>query len=370
LNEMKNLLLLFLLFVGLVGFGQTNITASGFSSVGYYNLLNPNGTYYSAGIYNGKNSYSTTIYYNANGSSCSGNMYIRWNSDNSRWEFNFSVNGNDYFCNYVNFSSAYHTNATDLGTSPPCTGWTGNGSLSGGCASATPPDPPVIASSQTVCAGVGVNLTATGCSGGTINWSDGGTGASRTNVVFNATISSLTATCTVGNLTSGNSNAITITVNPKPTLVITNPAAVAPPATVDMTAPAVTAGSTLPSGTTLSYHTDAAGMVALTMPPPSAVNASGTYYIKAATAFCSDIKPVVVVVQIPCPTSLTIASPNYTTEALTREASATAGALTATNQVTNTAQIIYQAKSVTLSPGFQAQPSATGAFRAQVGGCD
>ena len=100
--------------------------------------------------------------------------------------------------------------------------------------------------------------------------------------------------------------------------------------------------------------------------------ANKTYYIACETNLqCQSPRTAVVVTVInPCPTSLSIATPNYTTEALTREASATAGAITATNQVTNTAQIIYQAKSVTLLPGFRAQPSATGTFKAQAGGCN
>ncbi len=76
-----------------------------------------------------------------------------------------------------------------------------------------PPSPPTItANPTTVCAGNNVALTATSCTG-IVNWSDGGTGSTRT-----ATFSSsnnLTATCTLGG-TSGNSNSIPITVNSLP----------------------------------------------------------------------------------------------------------------------------------------------------------
>lgn len=72
----------------------------------------------------------------------------------------------------------------------------------------------------------------------------------------------------------------------------------------------------------------------------------------------------------PCPTSLPISAPNYTTETLTRQANAINGAITAINQITNTAKITYEARSITLNAGFAAQPTNTGYFKAQVGGCN
>ena len=90
---------------------------------------------------------------------------------------------------------------------------------------------------------------------------------------------------------------VTVTVNPKPNLVITNPIAVCAPSSVDLTAAAVTAGSTLYGGI-LSYWTDAGATSALAN--PNAVIVSGTYYIKVVTtAGCEDIKAVVVNIE-PC----------------------------------------------------------------------
>jgi gliding motility-associated-like protein len=79
---------------------------------------------------------------------------------------------------------------------------------------------------------------------------------------------------------------------PTPVLVITNPAAVCSPTTVDLTAPAVTAGST--GGGTLSYWTNATATTALAN--PNAVAVGGTYYIKSTSGTCSDIEAVTVTI--------------------------------------------------------------------------
>ncbi|MCW3104857.1 MAG: hypothetical protein JWO09_3297 [Bacteroidetes bacterium] len=83
-----------------------------------------------------------------------------------------------------------------------------------------------------------------------------------------------------------------LTVNATPVLAITSPAPVCSPSTVDLTASAVTAGST--GGGTISYWTDAAATSALSS--PAAVAASGTYYIQSANGSCMDIDPVTVTV--------------------------------------------------------------------------
>jgi gliding motility-associated-like protein len=91
--------------------------------------------------------------------------------------------------------------------------------------------------------------------------------------------------------------AMIVTINPgiSPNVVITNPAPVCEPGTVDLTNPNITANST--PGLTYTYWQDAAGTVPL--PDPTAVGQSGTYYIKGtATGGCSSTQPVQVIVKV------------------------------------------------------------------------
>jgi len=99
---------------------------------------------------------------------------------------------------------------------------------------------------------------------------------------------------------------VVVVFYPTPILIITNPAPVCSPNTVNITAASVTAGSSL-TDATLSYWMDAAATIPLAT--PTAVAVSGTYYIKALTSDnCQDIKPVVVVINPLLPVSVSIAA--------------------------------------------------------------
>ncbi|WP_208420037.1 HYR-like domain-containing protein [Paraflavitalea devenefica] len=91
-----------------------------------------------------------------------------------------------------------------------------------------------------------------------------------------------------------------LTLQGSPTLMVTNPASVCGQGTVDLTAPAISAGSD--TGLIYSYWSNAAATSL--MPNPNAITTSGTYYIKATNAAgCYTIKPVVVQI-IPLPTAI------------------------------------------------------------------
>ncbi|MFT3705160.1 MAG: gliding motility-associated C-terminal domain-containing protein [Agriterribacter sp.] len=155
---------------------------------------------------------------------------------------------------------------------------------------------------------------ATGTATVILTGQSGGTYSSTTGLSINATtgavnlVSSTAGTYTVtysfSNGTCSNTTTASITINAQPVIVITNPSAVCSPTTVDITAAAITAGST--SGLTYTYFTDAAVTTALSN--PNAVAVSGTYYIKGVTASgCYDVKPVTVTIN-PLP-SIVITNP-------------------------------------------------------------
>jgi len=87
---------------------------------------------------------------------------------------------------------------------------------------------------------------------------------------------------------------VVVTINTTPSLLITNPAAVCAPITVNITTPATRTGST--GGGTLTYWTDLAATSSLSN--PALIAASGTYYIQSANGSCTDIEPVVVTVNL------------------------------------------------------------------------
>ena len=166
---------------------------------------------------------------------------------------------------------------------------------------APPPITFTLLGIDTICSGQRGNIITFNQMGGTepysYSWNPGNLTRSFIDV-FPFVTTSYTVTLTDANNCTTAPDSFTITVNPAPVLVITNPVAVCSPGTVDITAAAVTSGST--GGGTLSYWTDPAATNALSS--PNAVATSGIYYIKSTTtAGCSDIEPVTVTIH-PLPT--------------------------------------------------------------------
>ncbi|MBL7883150.1 MAG: PKD domain-containing protein [Bacteroidia bacterium] len=203
------------------------------------------------------------------------------------------------------------TNATN-GTFDPSIAIIGNNTVTytvtGACASATTATvvvnaPPVsnAGADVVICSGTPASIGSATVAGNNYSWSPA-TGLSSasvsnpsittTNTGTTAIVTNYTLTTIVAATGCQSTDDVTVTVNPQPVLVITNPAGVCSPNTVDITLPAITAGST--GGGTLSYWTNPAATNSLSN--PTTVGTSATYYIQAVSGGCSDIEPVTVLI--------------------------------------------------------------------------
>jgi len=154
---------------------------------------------------------------------------------------------------------------------------------------------------RAVCLNESTTIGASAVAGNTYSWTSVppgfvSTSANPTVTPLITTTYYLTETITATGCT--NTHNVVVTVYPKPVLV-TNPQSVCSPSRVDLTAPAVTAGSSL-NGATLSYWTNSAATIPMTTPTQAD---NGTYYIKATTINgCYVIQPVTVTIN-PLPTT-------------------------------------------------------------------
>ncbi len=94
----------------------------------------------------------------------------------------------------------------------------------------------------------------------------------------------------VNNKNCSNTQAVNVKINPSPSLTINHPLAVCAPFNIDLTSPAITAGSD--NASNLTYWSDEAASSALTS--SNAIATSGTYFIKASSGACASVKAVIV----------------------------------------------------------------------------
>jgi hypothetical protein len=218
-----------------------------------------------------------------------------------------------------------------------------------------------------ICQGVALTLNVNNTPSATYGWSgpSGFSSILEDPLVSNTAAVGMSGTYSV-TVTFGSCSAngtIAVTVNPNPVLVVTNQNTPGN-GPVDITVPAATSGSTLPSGTILSYFTNL--LVTNVLSTPAAVANSGTYYIKATSvAGCTDIKPIVVNI---CGSTFNLVSPtdDYSTGLQVKASNVK---ITAANKITGTANITYRsAQAIELSPGFLAANGTV--FLAERGVCN
>ncbi len=206
--------------------------------------------------------------------------------------FTYSINGTNY------------TNTTGVFSNVSAGNYTVTARSASGCISpttavtvnaqpATPPAPTVTLVQPTCNTPTG-SVTVTAPTGIGMTYSINNTTYTNTTGVFTAVTSgtyTVTARNTAGCTSAG--TIVNIQAQPLiPTVTVTNPAAVCSPSTVNITAPAVTTGST--SNLTYTYWTNAAATATYSTPTTAS---SGTYYIKGTTsAGCYDVAPVIVTV--------------------------------------------------------------------------
>jgi gliding motility-associated-like protein len=129
-----------------------------------------------------------------------------------------------------------------------------------------------------------VDGTVNGGTANTVSWfSDAAlTTAIPTPTTFNS--GSATVFARVVNGLCIDTASVYLVINPIPIIALTNPAAVCSPNTVDLTAAAVTAGTT--AGATFTYFSDP--LVTIPLAIPNAVSPTGTYYMVATIGSCND----------------------------------------------------------------------------------
>ena len=101
------------------------------------------------------------------------------------------------------------------------------------------------------------------------------------------------------------------------------------------------------------------------------LNLDQTYFVACNNGTSCESSRIPVKVIVTCSPLLTITNPNYTSNLnIKRQASSLNGKIIASNKLSGQARISYEAKSVLLQPGFTANPSSGGVFKAEIGGCN
>ena len=147
-----------------------------------------------------------------------------------------------------------------------------------------------------------VTLSATGCTGGTLNWYDAATGGTLLGSGASFTTPSITTTttyyvsCTVGDCVSPRT-AVTATVNPAPDAPTGGPNSRCGPGTVSLTATGCTGG-------TLNWYAAASGGASLGTGSPfttPSITTTTTYYVSCTIGDCVSPRTAVTATVNPIP---------------------------------------------------------------------
>lgn len=242
------------------------------------------------------------------------------------------------------------------------------------------PNAPVITSTATtVCEGSSVSLTATGCAvTEVVEWFLGSAAVSFTsgNATINASPAftnyysdqtfTYTARCNIGGIKSLASNAINVTM---PYVYAPQQLAVNPMGTIFTNASVTLTAQGCYSPNTVKWEDNS-----IINPRVIVATTSTTYSFKCVKSGCeSPTSSATNLIVNPCPLVRILSSTASPTDdvdsgtIMVQAANATGGKITATNKITGTATVTYQAKSIELNAGFKADNGVV--FLAQVGGC-
>lgn len=226
-----------------------------------------------------------------------------------------------------------------------------------------PSKPTITPTSSTICAGVSTTLTASACDGGTLNWTDGLYGASVT--VSPATTKMYKVACTISGCTSDSSDATTVTVNQKPTppIVTATPSTI----TVGQTSSLSATGC---DGGIITWIFNNSNANPLSVSPSNTTAYTATCTLNGCVSNISNTVTVTVNSTGPCESNVTLSSTSddYPGGVQLKQANSSNGKIQATNKVTGSAIVTYQAKAIELSPGFRADNGTV--FKAEIGGCN
>jgi hypothetical protein len=226
-----------------------------------------------------------------------------------------------------------------------------------------PSKPGITPASTTICAGVSTTLTASACDGGTLNWTGGLTGSSVT--VSPASTRIYKVACTISGCTSDSSDATTVTVNQKPAAPITT----ATPSSIIVGQNSSLSASGCDGGT-ITWLFNNSNSNPLIVSPSSTTSYTATCTLNGCVSNISNAVTVTVNSTGPCQSNITLSSTtdDYSSGVQLRQANSGNGKIQATNKITGSAIVTYQAKSIELSAGFKADNGTV--FKAEIGGCN